>query len=145
MAKLITEWSDELLTGNHRVDSQHKGFVDLINSLYDDLLNSRPDKLILDRLNVLQAEAIRHFYDEEALLKRIGFPGLEKHIEEHCKLTEEVFKYIENIRNGDKHKRDEWALTIRFILLNHMLQDDMEYVEFLKLQHEKFNLDLRSS
>ena len=87
---MYAEFTDDLVTGNELIDSQHKELIGKIN----DLLASCEERSNLSgaakMLNYLADYTDFHFNAEEALQKEIGYPGLKEHLAKHQELRDTV-------------------------------------------------------
>lgn len=70
-------WSDELLMGDPRVDAQHRTLFQMVEELGQAIRENRDDAVFTDTLFAVLLYAREHFRDEEALMERVGYPGLE--------------------------------------------------------------------
>ncbi len=81
MAKLV--WSEDFSVGVAKLDEDHKNILRLINTLVDLGEVSSSSEEIGDALTAMTNYANRHFEREEAHLRSIGFPDIERHAREH--------------------------------------------------------------
>lgn len=86
----LVEWNDALTLGDPVIDRQHKGLVDLINQMHANL--DAPDKeaLVMQCITTMYLYAKEHFWDEEALMDRIGYPDKERHAALHREFVEKT-------------------------------------------------------
>ena len=77
------ELSENLITGNELIDSQHKELIDRINKLLDSCEESNANLVAVKTLDFLADYTDFHFGAEENLQKEIQYPGYEKHKEQH--------------------------------------------------------------
>lgn len=76
-------WFEGLSVGVEGIDSQHKGFVDLINKLEAAIDNCRGHLCLFEIVCDLSDYAKIHFATEEQFMRRHEYPDKMKHIEEH--------------------------------------------------------------
>lgn len=81
------EFSENLVTGNELIDSQHKELIERINKLLDSCEDGNEKLVAIKTLDYLEDYTNFHFSAEEDLQKSIEYPGYEKHKAQH-----EVFK-----------------------------------------------------
>lgn len=127
----IIEWGDEFLIGIREIDNQHKQLVGLINALHQMQRNHSQE--FLDRVfNTLIEYTKVHFYQEEQLLKNVGYPGFEEHKKGHASFVRQLYV----LRDGFKRDVPETAANVlQFLkawLTTHILVHDMEYRDFMK-------------
>ena len=81
---MLTDWQQELATGNADIDEQHKELFRKINGL---AISCRDDGRGEDELSklflFLRLYVRTHFANEERLQVRHGFPGYQTHKEQH--------------------------------------------------------------
>lgn len=81
------EFSENLITGNKLIDTQHKELIDRINKLLDSCELNTGKVTAVNTLDYLSDYTNTHFADEENLQKEIGYPDFDKH-----KVQHEAFK-----------------------------------------------------
>lgn len=83
---MLVTWNEEQILGCSLVDEGHKLVVDCINRLDRTRSRAESDGEVAGLLPVLEARLIQQFKDEEALLRLLGAPGLQAHMEEHARM-----------------------------------------------------------
>lgn len=83
---MYAEFTDDLLTGNETIDSQHRELIGKINDLLVSCEERSNQGGAARMLNFLADYTEFHFNEEEALQKSIGYPGLKEHMEKHEEL-----------------------------------------------------------
>lgn len=87
---MYAEFTDDLLTGNETIDSQHRELIGKINDLLVSCEERSNQGGAARMLNFLADYTEFHFNEEEALQKSIGYPGLKEHMEKHEELRKTV-------------------------------------------------------
>lgn len=77
------EFSENLITKNELIDSQHRELIDRINKLLDSCEDSDAKLAAIKTLDYLSDYTVFHFGAEEELQKEIEYPGYEAHKEQH--------------------------------------------------------------
>lgn len=77
------EFSDNLITGNELIDSQHRELIDRINKLLDSCEDSNAKLVAVKTLDYLADYTEFHFNAEEQLQREIEYPGFAKHKAQH--------------------------------------------------------------
>lgn len=80
---MYAEFSENLITGNEMIDSQHKELIDRINKLLDSCEQSNEKTVAVKTLDYLSDYTDFHFSAEEQLQREIEYPGFAKHKEQH--------------------------------------------------------------
>jgi hemerythrin len=128
------KWNKKLETGIDLIDSQHKELFTRIYKLELAIL-TRKEYAELERLiEYLESYVSEHFQAEEDIMKRINYPDLIAHQEEHKKFT----SFYNNLKKESLSKGIDTYLAldvdkqIRKWWENHVLKTDMAYVPHLK-------------
>jgi hemerythrin len=83
-----------------------------------------------------------HFESEECLMRSNNFPGLEPHIEEHRKLTEQMNGLRDDIGSGVISRCDALAVFVRLWVEQHLAGPDTSFVNFLDEQKARCGASL---
>ena len=111
------EWNDSYSVGESKMDAQHRQLFAAINELYDSMASAMPDRQhSLQCFKFLKEYTLTHFAEEEALMRKVHFPGYENHVRLHNDLLSR-FNAIsldigkDQIKNEDIHAfMTEWLL-----------------------------------
>lgn len=74
---------NDLLTGNHIIDEQHRELIDKINKLVSACENGTCQLESIKMLDYLSDYTDFHFHEEEVLQEQVGYPGLAEHKKQH--------------------------------------------------------------
>lgn len=80
---MYAEFTDDLITGNKMIDSQHKELIGKINNLLESCEERSNKSGAARMLNFLEDYTEYHFREEEGLQESIGYPGIREHKEKH--------------------------------------------------------------
>ena len=101
------------------------------------LAEEDPDRVALGEVlfDVL-AYASTHFDDEEALMERIGFPGLERQKALHAEFRIEVARRWRAVRGGRRDARRAACVQHRLQdwLVHHVWEEDLQFAEYIRPQ-----------
>lgn len=132
---MLTQWRDDMTTGNEDVDAQHRELLRRV----DDLLKgakARRGAEEIGRLMWFLKKYVRwHFRDEEKLQLESGYPGYQAH-----KLQHEIF-FREVLRLESLHTEqgDNTLMIVAVIsamcewLRSHFNKLDRDFIDYLKL------------
>ena len=125
--------------GSSRVyDDQHKGLFALANALQtaiDDA--SGDDDAVANAVYGLTDYCVEHFVDEEALMRRVGYPELVPHRSLHEKLSGETMRIAAKYFNEESVMPDTLAPLITSWLTDHIRRQDMTLVAFIRAQQPR--------
>jgi hemerythrin len=120
------EWSEEYRLGICGIDRQHEHLFEIVGRIAAlDALTSSKEELgtILGELSRYMSE---HFKDEEAYMRRIGFPEYE----EHRKLHLEIIEFVNTSVTSSPTLamiRSKLKFIIKKALIDHIVIEDMKY------------------
>ncbi|MDA3834384.1 MAG: bacteriohemerythrin, partial [Spirochaetales bacterium] len=129
--KNFITWAATYSVGVPEMDNQHKELIKLINNLY----RAMRDKKDVDSVmhGVVQY-TVRHFQDEEALMKSIQYPGLQQHLDMHKKVVSQVQQLAERVQSREKGIEKKLLIFLKEWLLNHIMKQDKRYGLYFKRQ-----------
>ncbi len=123
---MSVEWSDSYKIGDETVDAAQKQLFELTNDFLasDDLMVLRP-------IIVALCKQVRvHFEQEEALMRRLNFPGIDAHIEQHQALLTRLLGRSMDVGKGYMNKPAIAAL-MRDWAEHHVPEEDAVFAAFL--------------
>lgn len=126
-------WDERLATGDPHIDAQHLELHDLVLEL-GMLAAAEPDRVRLGEVlfDILQY-ASTHFADEERLMERVGFPGLERQRRLHAAFGREMNDVARAFADGDENVT---ALEVQQMmygwLLQHVWEEDLQFAEYVR-------------
>jgi len=101
MSTDYVSWNDNLAIGIPEIDDHHKVFFGLLNKLWRGLVVHEAVPTIECVLFDLENYAYDHFHEEEVLMERHGFPGLEAHKESHGEFGVKVKELSSKVAAGE--------------------------------------------
>lgn len=126
------QWNESLSVGIAEVDADHQRFIALVNELNSAIAGRQEKPEIERRLMLLIADAKIHFEHEEKLFSEHGYPDAEHHAELHAELSSEFLRILEEFKRTEhSYCWIESGLRIKNLLVDHLLEEDMKYRDFL--------------
>jgi len=129
-------WSDALSMSNPEIDAEHQNFIKLVNKLNAEIISQKRDKAVVEQImNHIMKDAIAHFSHEERLFAEKGFPDAEGHTEIHSELITKFEQALKEIQNSDFG--EVWikaGLEIKDLLVDHVINEDTKYIEYLRTE-----------
>ena len=126
-------WSESLSVGVPEIDADHRQFIARVNELNLAVVQCQ-DKASVERLlDSMLMEAAHHFWHEQRLLARWKYPERAEHAASHARLTARLERVMKEFEQADVSFT--WALKglyIKQLLLEHLLQEDTQYRDFLR-------------
>lgn len=131
MAGLFLRFKD---TGDAKIDMQHAHLLAIISEFEQAVRAGEPRGEKLAMMSELMYYASTHFLDEERLMERIGFPGLERqrklHSEFGAALSHEISLFVEDRANIGA---DVLSLS-RTWFIEHVELEDAQIAEYVEQQ-----------
>ena len=127
-------FTKDIETGNALIDSQHKQWIDALNSLLSACSMGKGRESILPTLKFLDEYTAKHFADEEALQVKSKYPGYAQHKQMH-----DAFKKV--LRDIIvEYKKDGPSIAVVAKInqnlgswfINHIKREDVKVVAHLK-------------
>ena len=125
-------WDKSYEVGHPILDAQHRHIVDLVNALQNAAHGEG-----LGTVGAVLPYFVRflenHFETEEAILRQVSYPGVEKHAAEHLALLTQVTQSRQKTAQ-DGHETDpvRFAATIWAWVHEHTATSDREYAPMLR-------------
>lgn len=132
------QWDQEKHGITPAIDAQHQRIFQIIATFVEALAEATMSGVAQAPLTLVELSdyAQEHFVFEEALLRGIGYPGLEAHEASHQALLGRLDAIAESFRvNGPGRPEDVLDLLDHW-MRDHILKDDMAYKQFM-LAHLK--------
>lgn len=132
-------FTDQYKTGIALVDEQHCRLFEIIRDtdtlIHEQFLHDKYDR-IMQLLAELRDYTASHFQDEEALMERIGYPGLEMQRHAHSAFIEKLVEIdLLELTDIDDHQQAYLLELIQFLLgwlSNHILGSDKKIGEYVR-------------
>jgi len=129
------EWSDALSMQNPEIDAEHQEFASLVNDLNTAIIGRHSKDDVESILKRIVTHSIEHFTHEEKLFVQMQYPKTQEHMQLHSELIITLKKILTEIHNSEFSK--EWiemGLAIKNALVDHILSDDAQYIEYLRTE-----------
>ncbi len=95
------EFTDDLITGNELIDSQHEELIGRINKLLDSCEAGERKISAIKMLDYLAKYTDTHFGDEEALQKEVCYPDYDKHHAKHEEFKQTIQELNEMLQEEE--------------------------------------------
>jgi hemerythrin-like metal-binding protein len=124
----LIEWTEDLSLGIPPLDADHKVMIGLINQLDAGFGGGEEHGTIGTILNTLVEYTAVHFLREEMVMDACRYPQLDRHIEKHRELTEQVVDIqCRFFDNRESVTVDELLNFLESWLTDHIRVDDMAF------------------
>lgn len=124
------QWTEDLETGIHVIDDQHKRIINYINEL-DHASQTGDPAEVQHVLEGLLDYTVTHFEFEEELQEKAGYPFLKAHKRVHEIFMKRIATFRERANSGEDII-PELLSMLKVWLSSHIKGDDRDYVESVK-------------
>lgn len=128
----IFVWNDSYSVNNERLDWQHKKLIDMMNEFYDNIKQKMPKDSIAILLKRMKEYIMVHFKTEEEYMRKMGYPRLEMHKDEHKKFVKKVEDLEEKFNSSQMILPVEVTAFLKNWLQDHILRKDKHFAKFLE-------------
>jgi hemerythrin-like metal-binding protein len=128
------EWKDEYSGGIGSIDDQHKVIIDLMNQLFESIVQGKGESVTKSVFIELLKYANYHFGLEYELFNKYDYKEKAEHVEQHKHFIDKIKNLM--IRNylTEKNIQIETLHYLRGWFQDHMLKIDMEYCRYFNLK-----------
>lgn len=121
------EWNESFSIGVAAMDAQHKRLVAMVNRLYEAMRTGKGDAAVCPILQELVSYTLTHFAAEEALMRKVGYPQLNAHLELHKALTDKATELLKTLKDGKMVATVSVAAFLKDWLTTHIQNEDRRY------------------
>jgi hemerythrin-like metal-binding protein len=124
------KWEPAYSVTVEHIDEQHRKLFDIVNDLIDEVQmgSNRLLPIIRDLVHYVSV----HFHDENMVMMKSGYPGFDKHNQEHRRFTEKVEEFLKSYKQGDTDLGLKMIIYMKEWIFSHTTRLDMEYAAHLK-------------
>lgn len=133
------QWNQGYAIGVPEVDNQHKELFSRVSSLLDALSQGKGKNEVGSTIRFLEEYTIKHFADEEELMKMHCYPGLVEQKFEHIKLMEDFTRIKEEFYRAGASLPMLIEVQRRLVdwLTNHISKSDKKIGEYINRKDNK--------
>lgn len=126
------DWTPDFTVHHPVMDEQHQTIFRLVNELHLAIFQKKTRDVLGHVVDELIDYTERHFAEEENLMRRVKFPGYDKHKESHDQLLRQVLDFESKFRSGDNSFSAEmFQFLVSDWLVRHILGMDKQYSQYL--------------
>jgi hemerythrin-like metal-binding protein len=129
MPKQKIEWSEEYSVGDASIDEEHLRLMNIINDFNQAIITGQAKKNLAKLFDSLVDYTVKHFKNEEQLMRTANYHDLEAHIEEHRAF---VHKVMALNKEKDYVFSSNISSFLHMWLLEHIMDTDKKYQPVLK-------------
>lgn len=125
----LFSWKPDYSVHDATLDSHHQKLFTILNTVYEQVMNSPELDSILPMINELSEYTDYHFSAEEQYLKTLQFTGLDEHIAKHREFSRTIDALRNEYHNNDLEVSRELIIVLGEWLLRHVLREDRKYAD----------------
>ncbi|WP_191397546.1 bacteriohemerythrin [Flavonifractor sp. An306] len=127
------ELTDDLLTGNALIDSEHRELFAAVNNLIDACAQGKGRDQIQKTVQFLEDYVAKHFRDEEGLQTKSNYPGYPAHKQFHDGYRRKLAETTQVLtREGPSVKALSDLNGVVAILVSHIRTEDKRLARHIK-------------
>lgn len=123
----LLSWKPEYSVNEKLLDSHHQQLFAVLNSVYENVMNSPELDCVLIKINELSTYTNYHFSSEEQYMRDHGFSGTDDHIAKHREFSHTVEALRTRYHDNDLDVAKELIIVLGEWLLQHVLREDRKY------------------
>lgn len=132
--RMLAQWDGSLTLGIPEVDDHHRKIFEQINDLFSQMMSGNGHQAAKGAFASLEEKIKNHLRHEEELMRKIQYPDIAKHIQDH-----EVFgrKFVELENAFDVEDPHTATLVMEFgadWVSKHVLQHDKALADYVNAQ-----------
>ena len=124
------------LSGIDRIDQQHTALLATLHELSATLRTPGGEEGLPRIMASLDSYVEEHFSIEEAYMRHMEFPALAEHLKEHAYFRSQVHQLGQRVAVGDTTVVLELSSLLFTWFKNHLLQEDLLYVEHARRKNK---------
>ena len=128
----IMQWDTSLDVGVEAMNREHREILALMNRLYDADRAGQHGAVINQLVADLGEVCVKHFADEEAFMRQVGYQGLASHQELHQRLLKRYGEFAAQIKARWGAPDDAFFHFLKFWLTSHIKGIDMKYGDHVR-------------
>jgi hemerythrin len=130
-------WDKSVEVGNETIDNQHKQLFEAINNLLSLCRQGKGKEELAKSLDFLTNYTIKHFFDEEQIQQKSGYPDFENHKKYHeaFKITVRELSHRLIMKGVSDELINEVREKIGNWLVTHIKGQDVKLVAYLKTKN----------
>lgn len=119
-------WDESLSVGIGTIDEHHRYLFDLINDLYDVVINKLGTREVARLVKALDAYAKVHFRAEEQMMTHYAYEGIDRQQHQHHAFEAKIREFYEELHANPLVAQFDVLSYLRDWLVKHILVEDAQ-------------------
>lgn len=131
------DWQSSYESGDSTIDRQHRRLFALANELINAVIAKKKHGDIVFQLEDIESAILEHFQDEEKLMAKHRYEGLEAHKDIHADLVSRLQQLIQKFSAAQFPANELIGFIVYDVISQHLTNEDSKFVKSgsLKPQH----------
>lgn len=125
----LLRWLPEYSVNEAELDNNHKKLFYILNTAYENVMNSQEVDCVLPVIDELTEYARHHFSEEEQYMREKGFQGIDAHIAEHKNFKHKIETLKTYYHGNNLEVTKQLIIVLGGWLLHHVIKEDIKYSE----------------
>jgi hemerythrin len=125
----LLSWKPEYSVNEAELDSHHIKLFDILNTAYENVMNSLEVDCVLPIIDELSQYMKYHFSEEEQHMREKGVHEIDAHIAKHQEFTQTIETLKTHYHGNNLEVTQELIILLGNWLLRHVLTEDRKYSE----------------
>lgn len=127
----LLKWDHNYSVNIETIDTHHRKIIEILNTMHDAILQKTEHEIMDLVLKDLIDYVEHNFLEEEELLRLAGYPDLNKHLESHRLLADNVWDLQMRYEEGENLTYDVMNFLTSWIT-EHIMLEDKQYETYLQ-------------
>lgn len=123
----LLNWKPKYSVSESALDSHHMKLFDILNTVYENVMNSLEVNCVLPAIEELSEYTKYHLIMEEQHMREKGYQDIDAHIAEHTQFTHNIEMLKTNYHGNNLEVTQELIVLLGQWLLHHVLTEDRKY------------------
>jgi hemerythrin len=123
----LLSWSPKYSVNNDELDSHHQKMFHILNTVYEDVMNSHEVDSFVSIIDNFLALARHHMSIEEQHMRENGYHDIDAHIETHREFSHKIETLRTTPHEDNLEAIKELIAVLGIWLLNHVIKEDHKY------------------
>ena len=128
----MISWDPSMAVGEESIDGHHRDIIDQINRFFTHMMSGEAVEGAHEMVEALSGTMATHFQEEEALMSRAGYPGLDGHRGRHRDFLVKFSRMREGMADGSPDAAQELFSFCSNWFTEHIMRDDMAAAAFIR-------------
>lgn len=127
----VVIWNDAYSVGMPEIDDQHKVLFDLINQLWEAIVNRSTIEQQLELIGKLEHYTLSHFTAEETFMRAFEYPDFDIHKKAHESFVKKIAHEKANLQ-ATQHLSLDILNFLKDWLIEHIMVSDKAYARYCR-------------